>query len=51
MIKKRTIKDTIDTYLDIYNDYQILYKMFGDNYYNTIMEEAIYRLKEIVKYN
>lgn len=34
-----------DKLLDIYNDYLILYNMFGDEYYKQIMDEAIRRLK------
>jgi hypothetical protein len=34
-----------DKLLDIYNDYKILYKMFGDYKYKQVMDEVIRRLK------
>lgn len=42
MIKRKSRDAIIDEYLDIYNDYQTLYKMFGDKMY---LETANYVLK------
>jgi hypothetical protein len=36
---------SINKLLDIYNDYKILYNMFGDYKYKQIMDEVLRRLE------
>lgn len=50
MIRKRDIKDVIDSYLDLYNDYSALYKMFGDEIYLfhlTTIESNLKKLSRV----
>lgn len=46
--EKEEFSRMIDGLLDIYNDYRILYEMFGDNEYKKIMDVVITKLKTIV---
>lgn len=39
----------INRLLDIYNDYQVLYKWFGDEEYLQVMKAAIRELKKLIK--
>ena len=45
MQEKEEFNRMVDGLLDIYNDYRILYEMFGDNEYKKIMEVVITKLK------
>lgn len=46
--EKEEFNRMVDGLLDIYNDYRILYEMFGDNEYKKIMEVVMTKLKSIV---
>ncbi len=47
--EKKEISRMIDGLLDVYNDYRILYEMFGDNEYKKIMDIVKTKLKMIVE--
>jgi hypothetical protein len=42
-------KQMIDSLLDLYNDYKILYSMFGDDEYKHVMNLAIMKLRKAVE--
>lgn len=48
MDKKKEKKLLIDHLLDIYNDYRILYKMFGDQEYYQVMRVVLRKLQSLV---
>lgn len=48
--EKKEMSRIIDGLLDIYNDYRILFEMFGDNEYQKIMRVVMTKLKLIVNH-
>lgn len=46
--KKMEKKDYIDFLLDVYNDYQILYQLFGDTEYEQVMRVILKKLSSVV---
>jgi hypothetical protein len=49
--QKKEKTELINHLLDIYNDYQILYKLFKDQEYNQVMKVVLKKLEGIVKNN
>lgn len=48
MDRKKEKKQLIDHLLDIYNDYRILYEMFGDQEYYHVMRVVLRKLQTLV---
>ncbi|WP_449622396.1 hypothetical protein [Robertmurraya sp. Marseille-Q9965] len=49
--EKNELKQTIDTLLDIYNDYSVLYELFQDEEYKHIMRVVVRKLQILVSNN
>ncbi|TKC19579.1 hypothetical protein [Robertmurraya kyonggiensis] len=49
--EKKELRQTIDTLLDIYNDYSVLYELFQDEEYKHIMRVVVRKLQILVGNN
>lgn len=48
-VMELAVKQSIDKYLDVYNDYKILYEKFGDKEYHNAMMWCINKLRVLSK--